>query len=378
MLEQPGEVVVADYGSFVGKKSERLVVKKEGRIVLEVPFYDLRSLVIETSGASISTDCIMECARRGISIGFLTSDGKPCATLVSPYLTGTVITRRAQYEAYKDRRGVQLVKHFVTGKLKNQLNTLRYFAKYRKAVDGELYDAIQFLLVRMDPLVEELAAIDGRCIEDVRGQIMSVEGRAGHLYWQGIKLLLGGRVDFPGREHAGATDPVNSLLNYGYAILYGKIEKCLLLAGLDPYAGFLHVDRAGKESLVYDFVVEQKINGTFLGLSAHLSVDACLLAEQIVLELKFGERKKFHHLQTTAYALAMEVVYEFPVNLGCIVYARFKNGRLFVERDLHIIDDELRQWFIEERDAKMRLVEEAIDPGVQQCYETCPYYGHCC
>ncbi|MGQ9558414.1 MAG: CRISPR-associated endonuclease Cas1 [Desulfurispora sp.] len=35
-----------------------------------------------------------------------------------------------------------------------------------------------------------------------------------------------------------------------------KIEKCLLLAGLDPYAGFLHVDRAGKESLVYDFVEE--------------------------------------------------------------------------------------------------------------------------
>ncbi|MGQ9558415.1 MAG: CRISPR-associated endonuclease Cas1 [Desulfurispora sp.] len=175
MLEQPGEVVVADYGSFVGKKSERLVVKKEGRVVLEVPFYNLRSLVIETSGASISTDCIVECAQRGISIGFLTADGKPCATLVSPYLTGTVITRRAQYEAYKDRRGMQLVKHFITGKLKNQVNTLRYFAKYRKAADGELYDGIQSLLARMEPLVEELAAIDGQCIEDVRGQIMSVE-----------------------------------------------------------------------------------------------------------------------------------------------------------------------------------------------------------
>ncbi|WP_018086181.1 hypothetical protein [Desulfurispora thermophila] len=50
-MEQPGEVVVTDFGSFVGKKSERLVVKKEGRIVLEVPFFDLRSLVIETSGA---------------------------------------------------------------------------------------------------------------------------------------------------------------------------------------------------------------------------------------------------------------------------------------------------------------------------------------
>ncbi|MGQ9558411.1 MAG: type I-A CRISPR-associated protein Cas4/Csa1 [Desulfurispora sp.] len=139
-----------------------------------------------------------------------------------------------------------------------------------------------------------------------------------------------------------------------------------------------HVNEDSLVNLAVPVVVEQKINGTFLGLSAHLNVDACLLAEQIVMELKFGERKKFHRLQTTAYALAMEAVYEFPVNLGCIVYARFKNGRLNVERDLHIIDDELRQWFIEERDAKMRLVEEAIDPGIQQCYETCPYYKHCC
>ncbi|MFZ5631602.1 MAG: CRISPR-associated endonuclease Cas1 [Bacillota bacterium] len=30
----------------------------------------------------------------------------------------------------------------------------------------------------------------------------------------------------------------------------------MILAGLDPFGGFLHVDRSGKESLVYDFVEE--------------------------------------------------------------------------------------------------------------------------
>ncbi|WP_242836818.1 CRISPR-associated endonuclease Cas1 [Desulfotomaculum nigrificans] len=255
-LEHPSEVFVSNYGSFLGKKSERLVLKENGQTVLEVPFYELQNIIIETSGASISTDCIKECMQRGIPISFLSSTGKPYATIVSPHLTGTVVTRRAQYEAFKDKRGVQMVKLFVEGKLKNQVNTLKYFAKYRKSADKELFNNVQSVIDKIETTAQELKEITGNCINDVRGQIMSAEGRAGNLYWQGIKLLTAGKIDFPGREHAGAADPMNSLLNYGYGILYGKVEKCLILAGLDPYAGFLHVDRSGKESLVYDFVEE--------------------------------------------------------------------------------------------------------------------------
>ncbi|MCL5290441.1 MAG: CRISPR-associated endonuclease Cas1 [Bacillota bacterium] len=255
-MEHPSEVFVSNYGSFLGKKSERLVLKENGQTVLEVPFHELQNIIIETAGASISTDCIQECMQRGIPISLLSSTGRPYATIISPHLTGTVITRRAQYESFKDKRGIQMVKLFVEGKLKNQSNTLKYFAKYRKGTDGELFKNVQHLTDKIDAVSQELKNISGSCINDVRGQIMSVEGRAGNLYWQGIKLLTSSKIDFPGREHAGATDPVNSLLNYGYAILCSKIEKSLILAGLDPYAGFLHVDRAGKESLVYDFVEE--------------------------------------------------------------------------------------------------------------------------
>ncbi len=54
----------------------------------------------------------------------------------------------------------------------------------------------------------------------------------------------------------GATDPVDSLLNYGYGILYAQVERALVLAGLDPYAGFVHADRPGKPSLVLDLIEE--------------------------------------------------------------------------------------------------------------------------
>jgi len=137
----------------------------------------------------------------------------------------------------------------------------------------------------------------------------------------------------------------------------------------------------GEDSLValaLPVVVEQKLDGIFLGLSSHLSADAFTFSEPLMLDLKFGNPQPFHRLGTTGYAMVMEAVYEFPVNIGCAVYAEFKNDRLVIKKDIHCIDDELRQWFIEERDEKMRMVYEEIDPGVaESCYETCPYYAEC-
>ena len=63
-------------------------------------------------------------------------------------------------------------------------------------------------------------------------------------------------VQWPSRETRGATDLVNQCLNYGYGILYAQTERAVLLAGLDPYAGFLHEDRPGKPSLVLDLIEE--------------------------------------------------------------------------------------------------------------------------
>jgi CRISPR-associated protein Csa1 len=137
----------------------------------------------------------------------------------------------------------------------------------------------------------------------------------------------------------------------------------------------------GEDSLValaIPVVVEQKLDGSFLGLSGNLSADAFTISEPMILDLKFGKRKDFHRLSTTGYALVMEAVYEFPINLGCIVYVDFKDDRMIITKDIHIIDDELRQWFIEERDEKMRMVYEEIDPVIsERCYDTCPYYCNC-
>ncbi|RJQ27271.1 MAG: type I-A CRISPR-associated protein Cas4/Csa1 [Peptococcaceae bacterium] len=131
-------------------------------------------------------------------------------------------------------------------------------------------------------------------------------------------------------------------------------------------------------SLVVPVLAEQKLDGSFLGLSHHLSADAFMFSEPMIIDLKFGDRKDFHRLATTGYAMVMEAMYEYPVNTGCLIYAEFRGNRLVISKDLHIIDDELRQWFIEERDEKMRMIYDEIDPGLAaECPETCPYYIIC-
>jgi CRISPR-associated protein Cas1 len=98
--------------------------------------------------------------------------------------------------------------------------------------------------------------IAGERVDDARPALLSIEGGAGRQYWTGVRALLEGHAEFETREDRGAPDTVNSALNYGYGILYTQVWGALMNAGLEPFAGFLHVDRPGKPSLVLDLIEE--------------------------------------------------------------------------------------------------------------------------
>ena len=124
-------------------------------------------------------------------------------------------------------------------------------------------------------------------------------------------------------------------------------------------------------------VVEQKLDGRFLGLSPNLSADALSFAP-IVLDLKTGEFRSWQYLSTTGYALVLEALNETPVDVGVLVNTTFISNRLRITRTPHIIDDSLRMRFIEIRDEMMEIIANARDPGVaRRCPDDCPYIGIC-
>jgi CRISPR-associated protein Cas1 len=223
---------------------------------VELPLFQVSEIVVGSAGVSISSDLIEECCERGIHLSFLTSSGRPFAMLSSPMLTATVLTRREQMAAYGDRRGLDLAKAFVRGKLGNQAALLKYFGKYLKTADPAAFEQVATVIRSIEGRRREVDAVVGERIDDARGTLLALEGGAGRQYWTGVRVLIEGHAPFEAREHRGAPDGVNSALNYGYGILYTQVWGALMNAGLEPFAGFLHVDRPGKPSLVLDLIEE--------------------------------------------------------------------------------------------------------------------------
>jgi CRISPR-associated protein Cas1 len=90
--------------------------------------------------------------------------------------------------------------------------------------------------------------------DELRGTVMGLEGSAGRIYFQTLGKLLPDRYGFGGRSRNPAGDRFNAFLNYGYGVLYSKVEASCVIAGLDPYIGFIHADNYNKVSLVFDLI----------------------------------------------------------------------------------------------------------------------------
>ena len=86
-------------------------------------------------------------------------------------------------------------------------------------------------------------------------KLMGHEAQVAIRYWDYIReLIADDDVAFERREHQGATDLTNSMLNYGYSILYARVWQALLAARLNPFDSLIHVRQEGKPTLAYDLI----------------------------------------------------------------------------------------------------------------------------
>jgi CRISPR-associated protein Cas1 len=216
----------------------------------------LEQVLVLAGGVSLSADAVRGCAESGVPISFISRSGKPYAQLIAPELTGTVQTRRHQLLAFMDERGAHLSRSFARAKLLNQAALLKYMAKYRRVTEPATYELARDGAFRLEHLARRVGEVAGGNCDDVRQDVMNLEAQGARHYWEAARSLVRPDIEWASRHTRGATDLVNQCLNYGYAILYSQVERAIFLAGLDPYAGFLHEDRPGKPSLSLDLVEE--------------------------------------------------------------------------------------------------------------------------
>jgi len=89
-------------------------------------------------------------------------------------------------------------------------------------------------------------------LDELRG----IEGSAARTYFGAMARTLGPEWGFTKRDKHPASDPVNSLLSYGYTLLFYNIYSLLRARGLNPHVGYLHPVRPGHPALVSDLIEE--------------------------------------------------------------------------------------------------------------------------
>ncbi|MDR3219051.1 MAG: CRISPR-associated endonuclease Cas1, partial [Dysgonamonadaceae bacterium] len=114
-------------------------------------------------------------------------------------------------------------------------------------------------VLRLENYRKKVKDLQGDMVSDIAAQLRGWEGIVSKIYFEKMNIFLPERYRFEQRSQNPATDVINAMLNYGYGMLYGKIEGSLICAGIDPYIGILHRDEYNRPVLVYDVIEKYRI-----------------------------------------------------------------------------------------------------------------------
>ena len=241
------QLVINSRGSYLRKKNNCFLVKNEDK-VFEVSVKKIDSILITTS-AYLSTDAVKFAVDNNIDIIFLDYSGNPYGRVWHSKLGSTTLIRRKQLESSTGEKGLNLAKEWIICKIENNVDFLRSLANSRPNKENVINEYITSL----EKKIYTLQKMKGS-LEEKRNSIMAIEGMAGKEYFEALSYIIPERFKFKGRSRNPAKDEFNCLLNYGYGVLYSMVEKGCILAGLDPYLGFIHTDNYNKKSLVFDLI----------------------------------------------------------------------------------------------------------------------------
>lgn len=184
-----------------------------------VPIEDVGVVVIENQQVRITVPLLNYLAQNGVQVVFCDNKGMPCSTLLSfegNNNQGTIL--RAQMDCGEVLKK-QLWKQLVEAKIRNQSGLLHSLGK-DGAILREFYSNVK------------------------SGDTDNREGAAARRYFQ----ELFGKGFVRDRNMLG----VNSLLNYGYAILRSATARALVSSGLLPAIGIFHHNRSNAFPLADD------------------------------------------------------------------------------------------------------------------------------
>ncbi|MCI2423625.1 CRISPR-associated endonuclease Cas1 [Saccharopolyspora sp. K220] len=237
-------IYIAEPGSTVSVRSDRLVVSKGEDKLLSVRLRDVLHLVV-SGPVTVTSQAVHALADQGSPLVWTSTHGSLKAVGV-PTLGNHVELRRRQFTAHPDQM-FDIARRMVSGKIRNCRTLLRR--------NPHLKD--QDLLDRLD--AEAARAQRAPTLSTLLG----IEGAAARTYFNGFARSLrndhrlpGPSFEVSGRTHRPPEDAVSCLLSFLYGLLVKDVMTACYALGLDPYYGCYHQPHRGRPALVLDLAEE--------------------------------------------------------------------------------------------------------------------------
>lgn len=245
------------YGAYLHIKDQMFEIRangQEGYNKQQIAAHKVKSIWL-ARGTALSSDAVHLALKHNIDIVFLEYDGFPTGRVWHSKLGSTTLIRKKQLEASLNEQAVDYVKQWLGRKIDNQLGMVRALRKHRPQHENYLSKKMKMI----EDIRNSVNNLQADHIDLIAEGIRGLEGTAGRLYYEALSYVLPRRYQFEGRSFRPAADQFNAFLNYAFGILYSRVEKALILAGLDPYLGFLHRDDYNYKSMVYDFIEPYRV-----------------------------------------------------------------------------------------------------------------------
>ena len=237
-------LLLSGFGITIDVNNAHLTIKqKDTKIDFEPHRIPYDSLIVEGHYGSISFEAMRWLSKHDVSISLINWNGNMLYTAM-PKETLNADLKIKQYEKYLNpETRLYISGQIVKQKVKSSVNLIKELSNF--------YD------IDLTTINREIERID---YDNVKS-LMMYEGRIAAAYWSCLSEIfkeLAPDFNFQSRKNLSyswnmnASDPVNAMLNYGYAILESLVRKTVNSIGLDPSIGFLHEIEPSKHPLVYD------------------------------------------------------------------------------------------------------------------------------
>ena len=246
------ELILNTFGVSLNRDNEGFVINtSEGK--QRIPAVGIDSIQI-SRGAQITSDAVMLAIEHEIEVMFMDKTGKPIGRIWSPKYGSISTIRKGQLNFIYSHNAVNWIKEVLLKKIENQQALMLLFNN-----DDHPETDTEKNIARLEDYRNKIRTLDGDIVNDIAPMLRGWEGQASRIYFSTINAFLPEQFRFNIRSQHPALDITNAFLNYGYGILYGRIEGALIKAGVDPYIGVLHRDDYNRPVLVYDIIEMYRI-----------------------------------------------------------------------------------------------------------------------